>query len=363
MNSEIFIRNEINLMEHRAPIIPTNIKKLIDNGYKVYVESSSHRIYKDEEYEYYGAIITNKPWYDPKFENALIVGIKEIPHIELLYKHKHLYFSHAYKNQIGSQEILSEFSKSSSILYDFEYFLDENNKRIISFGYYAGIVGGVLGIKQFLHKKQYHDTNQKNITNLNYWKSEEWMMEEIQEIKKYNQENKITIVIIGSMNGNCSKGVVNILNKLNLPYSFLDKTVNKTNLKEYDIVYNCILLNGEFNEIWFSKEMEFNKDLVIVDISCDYSKKNNPIQIYDKETTWVQPVFSYNDKIDIIAVNNLPSLLPTHSSAYFSEKCVELLIQLIQGDPNYYWEKNKEIFWNKIHELSNMIPRYNWMLL
>ena len=344
MNNIIFIRNEINISEYRAPIIPKHIKKLIDNGYKVFIESSSHRIYIDEEYEYYGGIITNISWHDPKFENALIVGIKELPCIELLYKHKHIYFSHTYKNQIGSQKILSEFSKSSSILYDFEYFLDENNKRVISFGYYAGIVGCVLGIKQFLHKKQYHNTSHKNITNLNYWKSEELMMAEIQEIHKYNQQNQIKIAIIGSMNGNCSKGVVNVLDQLNIPYDFLDKTSNKTNLKEYDIVYNCILLNETFNEIWFSKEMEFDRDLVIVDISCDYSKKNNPIQIYDNETTWVQPVFSYNNKIDIIAVNNLPSLLPINSSAYFSEKCVELFIQLVQGDSNHYWKKNEEIF-------------------
>jgi saccharopine dehydrogenase (NAD+, L-lysine-forming) len=347
MNQKIiYIRKELNPSEHRTPIIPKDVVKLIENGYKVYVESSFHRIYTDDEYDFYGANITYKEWYDPKFENALIVGIKEIPHIKLLNKHTHIYFSHTYKNQVGSHQILKEFSKSSSILYDFEYFLDENKRRLISFGFYAGVVGCVLGIKQFLMKRQQSKSKSKSITNLSYWENEYNMMEEIQEIKRFSQILKIAI--IGSKNGNCSKGVVNILDKLNIQYDFLDKTSDKTKLKEYDIVYNCILLNEDFNEIWFSKETQFEKDLIIVDISCDYSKKNNPIQIYDKETTWKYPVFQYNDKVDIIAINNLPSLLPRNSSDYFSKKSVELLLQFINGDTNHYWEKNKELFLDKL---------------
>ena len=157
----IYIRKELNPNEHRTPIIPKDVVKLIENGYKVYVESSYHRIYTDDEYEFYGAIITNKLWYDSKFKDALIIGIKEIPSIELLDNHIHIYFSHTYKNQIGSHRILSEFSKSSSILYDFEYFLDENKRRLISFGFYAGVVGCVLGIKQFLKKQHSQIMNEK----------------------------------------------------------------------------------------------------------------------------------------------------------------------------------------------------------
>lgn len=345
MNKQIiYLRNEINLTEHRTPIVPKDIIKLINYGYNIYIQSSQHRIYKDYEYENYGGIITNKEWYDPFFEKAFIVGIKEISNIEMLYKHTHVYFSHTYKNQIGSPKILTYFSNSSSILYDFEYFLDENNKRLISFGFYAGVVGCILGIKQFLTKRNNH-----SIYNLQYWGNEKDMMNEIKDI---HQNIKPKIAIIGLINGNCISGVIDILIKMNLSYDIFDKKRDKTQLKNYDIVYNCILLNEDFDEVWFSKNMELeNKhmnDLVIVDISCDYSKKNNPIQIYDKETTWEQPVFSYNEKIDIIAINNLPSLLPISSSDYFSKKCVNLFCQLIDGDPNNYWKKNKETFLDKI---------------
>jgi NAD/NADP transhydrogenase alpha subunit len=33
-----------------------------------------------------------------------------------------------------------------------------------------------------------------------------------------------------------------------------------------------------------------------------------------------------NEFVDIISISNLPSLMPKESSDYFSEKCVELLL-------------------------------------
>ena len=47
----IYIRNELNLFEHRSPIIPNDISLLINHGYTVYIESSKHRIFSNEEYE------------------------------------------------------------------------------------------------------------------------------------------------------------------------------------------------------------------------------------------------------------------------------------------------------------------------
>ena len=342
----IYIRKENNINEHRTPIVPKDITQLINNGFNVYVESSSHRIYTDDEYEFYGAIITHNPWYDLLFNDALIVGIKEIPYIELLHKHTHIYFSHTYKNQIGCEKILHHFSKSSSILYDCEYFLDENNRRVISFGFYAGVVGCVLGIKQFL-RKQTNDSN-KTITNLQYWDNDGVMMEEIKNITNHYYENPIKIAIIGSMNGSCSNGVVTILEKMGISsYDFFDRKSDMMKLKSYDIVYNCILLNEEYDKIWFSKETVFENNIIIVDISCDYSKKNNPIQIYNTKTTWSNPVFSYNEKVDIIAIDNLPSLLPRNSSNYFSKKCVDLFTC---NSSKKHWEKNKELYLDKTRD-------------
>lgn len=339
MSKLIYIRKEVNLIEYRTAFIPSDIKTLIKNNFIVYIEKSKYRIYCDEEYEINGAILTEKPWWENEFKDFLIVGLKEID-LNKLNGHKHLFFSHSYKNQCGSQEILSKFKLSGSIIYDFEYFLDNSNKRIISFGLFAGITGCLLGLLQFIYKT----FNNKNIDHLNYWDNKENIIFMIKD--NISLFNNIKIAIIGA-NGNCGNGVTQILNELNIPYTIFYKDSDKSLLKHFDIVYNCITLNENYTETWFHKNTSFEKPLIIVDISCDYSKNNNPIKLYNAATTWENPVYSYNNLVDIIAINNLPSLLPKESSDYFSKKCVSLLLNFDSGSCNI-WEKNENIFCEKI---------------
>jgi len=342
----LYLRAELNKFEYRTPLIPNDVNKLINNGFIVFIESSKYRIYKDDDYKREGAIITSNKWYNSIFNDALIIGLKEIDLLDKLSNHIHIYFSHSYKKQNNSQQILKRFFDSSSIIYDFEYFTDKNNKRLLSFGFYAGIVGAILGILQYYTKNVYY----KNICNLKGWKSENNMLNDINDyVQEYLLIKKIKIVIIG-YSGNCGEGVINILNKLHLPYIGIGKNDNKTNLKDYDIIYNCINLDENSNEIWFDENTIFNKNIVICDISCDYAKSNNPIKLYNENTTWNLPVYSYNEYVDIIAINNLPSLLPKDSSDYFSKKCTNLLLDF-DDDKNEHWINNINVFCNKVHFL------------
>ncbi len=336
----LYIRSEMNNNEHRTPIVPSDIPLLLNSGFIVYLEGSNNRIYKNEEYITEGAIVTNVKWYHPMFNDSYIVGLKKLHKINKLSNHKHIYFSHSYKNQAESNEILNTFFKSKSTLYDFEFFLDENNERIISFGFYAGIVGCFLGLLQCVEKK----VNNRNIENLN---ASTFESESIKDSIKNNIHllKTLEIVIIG--NGRCGKGVSNVLDSFGIKPVYFKREEDKSNVKDYDLIYNCIALDNESKEVWFSKQTEFSKPIIIVDISCDYAKANNPIAIYNKETTWENPVFSYNEVVDIIAIDNLPSLMPRESSIHFSQKFVELLLDM----KNNTWRKNEAIFREKISTL------------
>ncbi len=331
---KIFIRKETYNNEFRCPIIPSDITILNNYGFEVYVETSQNRCFSDIQYHNNGAIIVNDCWFN--YKNHIIIGIKELDNIHKLDNHTHIYFSHSYKNQINSDLILNNFKKSNSILYDLEYFL-ENNKRIITFGFYAGIVGGGLGILQYLFKN-----NNKKLQKLNYWQSIYELTCYINLYKTY-QTNSLKICIIGS-NGRCGTGVKNILKLLGIPFVSLNKNDSKNNLEDYDIIYNCINLQENIGT-WFDNNTKFYKNIVIVDISCDYNNVNNPIKIYNNKTTWEEPVYSYNEFVDIIAIDNLPSLLPYESSTQFSN----ILVKLLQLYPmnHYYWKNNYEIFKNK----------------
>jgi saccharopine dehydrogenase (NAD+, L-lysine-forming) len=113
-------------------------------------------------------------------------------------------------------------------------------------------------------------------------------------------------------------------------------------MKKFDILYNCICLDDSSNELWFDKNTEFTKKILIVDISCDYNKPNNPINIYKEATTFENPVYKYNDFVDIIAINNLPSLLPIDSSIYFSNI---LAILLLEYDKSNTWINNMKKYY------------------
>lgn len=335
-NITIFLRRELSAYEKRTPLVPNDIKILLKYGIPSYIQSSKHRIFSDNEYQNAGAIIVEDNWYEDKYKDCIIIGLKELDNLEMLNKHIHVYFSHSYKNQIGSKYILERFKASNSILYDFEYFLNSFNKRIIGFGKYAGFVGAVLGLKHFYNPC---------LSRLVEWHSYDSMINDV----KMSEYITPLIGIIGHK-GNCGTGVIEILQQLNLNYEIIDKNQeNKGNyMKKFDILYNCICLDDNSNELWFDKSTIFTKKLLIVDISCDYNKPNNPINIYKEATTFENPVYKYNDYVDIIAINNLPSLLSIDSSIYFSNI---LTILLLEYDKSNTWIHNMKKFYDVINNI------------
>jgi len=334
----IFLRKEVYENEYRCPLAPSDVTILCNCGFTVFVQSSETRCFSNYEFEKAGAIITNKSW--DNFSNCLTIGIKELDNIDKLNSHTHIYFSHSYKNQSGATNLLQHFKNSNSNLYDLEYFVNGQNKRLIAFGYYAGFNGASLGLLQYLKK-----TNGNKLSNLKYWKS---CQEILDNINNFKIPEKISICIIGST-GRCGNGAQALFNAFGIKYTELSTLDPKTNLESYDIVINCICLTKPVGT-WYDSTTPFYKNTVIVDISCDYTSLNNPIKLYNSKTTWEEPVFSYNNLVDIIAIDNLPSLLPSESSSEFSSILTNLLKQY-HTDPNGYWANNLETFKNKIKDI------------
>jgi saccharopine dehydrogenase (NAD+, L-lysine-forming) len=361
----VYIRDEIVKNEFRTPIVPDDVRILIKNGIKVYVQSSQNRCFTDSEYKIAGAKIVTDHW--SKYKQSFIIGIKELDNRELLDHHTHIYFAHCYKNQPNSKKILTQFCKSKSTLYDLEYFTDSADKRIIAFGYYAGFVGAALGLLQYSSKinryvenpdadyriklgstllKSYSNDefSKSDMGKLAYWNSIDNMLSTL----KYNLFLYTTfkIAIIGS-NGRCGRGVKDLLDKLGLLYNEFNSNSRIENLEEYDIVYNCIQLTKKI-PAWFDYNTVFKKEIVVIDISCDVGNPNNPIAIDYPVTNWTHPVFHFNHFVDIIAIDNLPSLLPIESSQYFSNILIRLLIEYFNGDKGGRWKKNNDVYLSKI---------------
>ena len=59
-NKSFWLRCEKKPFEHRAALTPTTARKLIESGFKVYVERDHQRIFDDSEYEKYAR--TDRPF-------------------------------------------------------------------------------------------------------------------------------------------------------------------------------------------------------------------------------------------------------------------------------------------------------------
>lgn len=326
---KLFIRKEIKEDEYRVPIIPIHCAKLIEEGYEIYFEKNENRCFKDIDYINAGCILVeNIPI------NSIIIGLKELDiKNDILFQHKNMYFSHCFKNQKNSNIILKKFKENNGVILDYEYIVDENNKRLIAFGYWAGYIGIFLGLIQYNNKKN-------NYPDIYHLKPFNNCNELVEIIKKLKINPKIAVI---GYKGRCGKGVNNFLNKINLDFTGFDKK-DIYNLTEFDIIINCIYLNPESNITFVDKENlhKYNNLKVIVDISCDIFAYNNPIKLEYNRTTFDKPIFKYGH-IDIIAIDNLPSLLPIESSTEFSETLVKLIQDknILDKLENIYLEKIK----------------------
>ncbi|HMM10702.1 MAG TPA: bifunctional lysine ketoglutarate reductase /saccharopine dehydrogenase family protein [Bacteroidales bacterium] len=139
MGKIIGIRHEDKyLMERRAALAPIHVKKLQANGLKVIVEQSDKRIFKAEEYLEAGAKIA-----DNLKEAEIIVGVKEIPVHHFEQGKTYLFFSHVVKGQPYNMPMLKAMMDKGCNLIDYEKIENEEGKRLIFFGRFAGLAGAI----------------------------------------------------------------------------------------------------------------------------------------------------------------------------------------------------------------------------
>ena len=139
MKSLLIRAEDKNKWEKRAPIVPKDLKYIIDKtGVKAYVERSDKRFFTKKAYESAGAQIC-----DNMDKGDVILGVKEIPEDKIVDDRIYIFFSHTVKGQASGMPLLKKIMASGSTLIDYEKIKDENNRRLIYFGRYAGDAGAI----------------------------------------------------------------------------------------------------------------------------------------------------------------------------------------------------------------------------
>ncbi len=340
MATIIWLRAESKADEARCVLTPAQCGVLVKNGMEVFVENSKQRIFEGQEFAENGcSMVEPNDWRDAP-DDAWILGLKELPDDDSALRHRHIYFAHAYKNQPGWEKLLGRFAKGGGQLYDLEYLLDENGRRVAAFGYWAGFVGCALAVKIWAGSRLGYEPV---LTTLEPYVDRTALLEDVEVSldRAIASGNKLPGVIILGALGRVGKGASDLADRFELditPWD-LEETAKGgpfDEILERDIFINCVLVNKKIPPFinLESIQDERRKLSVIGDVSCDPGPFN-PIPLYNECTTFARPVqeiIKGEAPLYLCAIDHLPSLLPAESSEDFGEQLMPYLLTV--ADPS-----------------------------
>lgn len=359
---------------------------------ELFVESSPIRVFTDEQYEALGIQVCT----DVKHCDVLF-GVKEVPVESLIPNKKYFFFSHTIKKQPYNRKLLQAILEKNIELYDHETIVDENNKRLIGFGRYAGIVGAYNGIRAFGIKYDLF-----TLAKAETLKNQE---ELIARLKRQILPN-IKIVLTG--HGKVGMGAKEMLDGMKIKQvevsDFLTKNYTQPVYTQIDVLdynkridgkqgsnidfYNNpsayisdferftkvadIFIAGHFHgngapDILTREMLQApdNKIQVVADISCDV---DGPIACTVRASTIAEPFFGYlpNEhkevaythpaSIMVMSIDNLPCELPKDASEGFGEMFMEHVIPaFFNGDKDGILQRAK------MTENGKLTPRFAYL--
>ncbi len=95
-------------------------------------------------------IAPENSWPDAP-DDAIIFGLKELPEDGTPLPHRHIMFGHAFKGQHSGRALLERFKAGGGTLYDLEYLVNPDGRRVAAFGYWAGYAGAAVSLKAGPH--------------------------------------------------------------------------------------------------------------------------------------------------------------------------------------------------------------------
>eukprot|EP00462_Mataza_sp_D1_P011279 CAMPEP_0175161518 /NCGR_PEP_ID=MMETSP0087-20121206/24651_1 /TAXON_ID=136419 /ORGANISM="Unknown Unknown, Strain D1" /LENGTH=799 /DNA_ID=CAMNT_0016449945 /DNA_START=37 /DNA_END=2436 /DNA_ORIENTATION=+ len=351
----LWLRHEVKPGEERVAATPENVGKLLAAGYRVSVEESKTRCFPDSDYAALGCTMVPSESWQKAPSSAIIFGLKELPDNDDPLEHRHIYFAHCYKNQGGWDQILKKFINGSGLLWDLEFLVDDNGRRVAAFGRAAGLVGMALALLTWAYQKQ-----GKELKNLTSWKQTSLLVAEVKaEVETARKvanlpESEPSALVIGAL-GRCGGGAVWFAEQCGVSPVKWDMAETKAGgpfkqLLDQSILVNCIYLSAKINPFLTPEMVAGERKLsVFCDVSCDTTNPNNPFPIYHDATDLVNPILRTIDgdnPLDVIAIDHLPTLVPVDSSNEFSTALLPHVIDWKNGKTPV-WDRAEVLFEDK----------------
>lgn len=334
----LWLRHESRATERRTPITPSDAKRLLSCGYRLTVEESPQRVFNIGEYTTIGcSAAPTGSWPDAPCD-AVIVGLKELPREPDRLSHRHLFFGHAFKGQHEAQALLERFCMGGGQLLDMEYLVGPTGRRLAAFGYWAGYMGAALAV---LHNRGRLKTPLSTSSR-----------EAIEALLVPRPGDPTTRALVVGAAGRAGRGATDALTAAGIIPRCWDsgetKTVDRSVTLDQDLLVNCIHTNKPNPPFVTPSDVTDPKRRlsVISDVTCDVTSDLNLLPIYNAVTTWEQPVLrlAQQPPLDIISIDNLPSLVPREASLSFSAELCPVLLELADDGPP--WQRARQQFFH-----------------
>ncbi|MCK5730251.1 MAG: alanine dehydrogenase [Draconibacterium sp.] len=327
----------------------------------IFVQPSSVRSFKDEEYSKLGIKLQEK-----LDDCDVLLGVKEVLINDFIEGKIYLFFSHTIKKQEYNRDLLQTVLARKVQLVDYEVLTNKTGFRVIGFGRFAGLVGAYNGLRAFGLREKLFDLKPAHQCN-----DLVEMYSELDNIKL----PPIKIAVTGD--GRVAGGVLEVLEHLKIKRVLPDDYLNNDNstnpiytqllpgnyakrkngstfelmhffnnpemyensflpfAKSTDLLIASAFWNPKAPVLFTASDAKTNnfRISVISDITCDIegsiptTKKastiDDPFYDYNPETGKLETAFSNKKNISIQAVDNLPCELPKDASLDFGRNLID----------------------------------------
>ena len=350
----------------RAALTPKQCAFIQKNFPEVHiiVEPSEHRCFSDEAYLTEGVEVSTD-----LSDCEILIGIKEVPVPLLMAGKTYYFFSHTIKKQPHNRPLLLAVLEKNIRLIDYEVLTDNEGKRLIAFGKFAGMVGAHNGLIAY------------------GLRTGAFALPRLYEMRDYSSAKDlyksvafppIRVLITGG--GRVANGAVEVIQDAGFQRVSIDDYLTKRfdcpvfarihpidyaeridgqafDKKEYykdPSVYRStfsrffdktdLFINGIFYDARaprFFELTDLNKDnfkiKVIADVSCDImplssvpttirsTTISNPFFGFDKTTHQEVAPFEEN-AVTMMTIDNLPNELPRDASSFFGEQFINHIL-------------------------------------
>lgn len=359
------IRERKNPPDNRVALTPKQCRELQQFfGFDVHIERSPNRCFSDAEYAAEGLSLV-----DDVSDCDVLLGVKEVPVANLIAGKTYFFFSHTIKKQPYNRALLQTVLAREIRLIDYETITDDAGKRLIAFGFYAGVVGAHNGL--WAWGERTGDFKLPRMKDCHDY-------EEVLGFYKKLRLPALKIVLTGA--GRVAQGCLKVLHDLKIeqvsPADFLEKSFagavfTQLNAVDYarkkdgsafdkkdfyahgdryesafapfakraDLMMNGIFYDKKAPMFFTAEEMagpDFNIK-VIADISCDIMP-NGSVPSTIEATTIAEPLFGFDPKtgaktdpfaagaVTMMTIDNLPNELPRDASHFFGKQFLENLL-------------------------------------